>query len=138
MHTRRTADTPTHNNHNTYNTRSPVTSRPLNGHFAITYPLRNVLAISTLHHLSPLHCQLSLLSYCHYPLFWAVPSASSRIHSLVMGRTSSVSRRRTRAERTRSSAPLYVSITRPTGQLLRGRCLSITNTKSFSRTFLLG
>ena len=34
--------------------------------------------------------------------------------------------------------PLYVSIIRPTGQLLRGRCLSITNTRSFSWTFLRG
>ena len=73
-----------------------------------------------------------------YPSSWGFSRASSRTHSLVIGRTSSESRRRTRAERTRSSAPLYVSITRPTGQLLRGRCLSIISTKSFSWTFLRG
>ena len=55
-----------------------------------------------------------------YPSSWGFSRASSRTHSLVMGRTSSESRRRTRAERTRSSAPQYVSITRPVGQLLRG------------------
>ena len=94
------------------NTRSPVTSRPLNGHFAITlFPLT--------HWRSQLAFFLKSLTFVNihivpiYPSSWAVSWASSRMHSLVMGRTSSVSRRRTRAECTRRSGPLYVSITRP-------------------------
>ena len=53
-----------------------------------------------------------------------------------MGRASSVSRRRTRAERTRLSVPLYVSITRPTGQLLRGVVyLLLTLSRSLGHSF---
>ena len=82
--------------------------------------------------------QCSHSFYFHSMQRWLKTRNVCPMHSLAMGRTSSESRRRTQAERTRSSAPLYVSITRPTGLLLRGRCLSIISTKSFSWTFLRG
>ena len=83
------------------------------------------------------YCPLQWLALSWiYPLSWVSLWVSSRTHSFVMGRTSSESRSRTRAERTRSSCPLYVSMMRPTGQLLRGVLFAITRTKSFSWTFL--
>ena len=116
----------THKNCNQVDMGSPVTSRPLNGHFAITLfpPIRTGnLNLALLKSLTLLISILSTL-FSLYPLFWVV-SWASRMHNFVIGRTSSVPRKRTRAERTRLSVPLYVSMIRPTGQLLRGRCLPL-------------
>ena len=103
-HSQCTLHTHKHSHTILYYTRSPATSRPLNGHSAITIPIIRRWR-SPSHTTCFLHC--FSYPYCVPCLFsWAIPRASSKMHNLVIGRTSSVSFRRTHAERMRPSGPL--------------------------------